>query len=67
MFNANQDTQKSEETGRLNECFVSPKVRQPIFTDRDQLSRWIDNQLALLELKYLEFETSSSRRGHFGR
>jgi hypothetical protein len=46
----------------------SAKQKNPVaITSLDQLSDWIDSQLALLEKRHQDFETANSTRGYFQR
>ena len=53
-----------------SKCFALTVVHgktKAEFADLEQFSNWIDEQLAVLEKKFVDFETKSSRRRQFQR
>ncbi len=53
---------KDRETGKSERR--KPKTR---FENVEQFSKWLEIELAKLVNEYAGFETTTSRKGHFGR
>ena len=68
MFSTNPTNRKPNfEADRRNARRQTTNKPQPEFADLHQFSNWIDSQLALLEERFVEFETQSSLLRHFNR